>query len=74
MGTLRPYGLSIALIDMRPIAADALSLYTFDADVLVSGPCSPMWPMRCFVGSEKPTFIAPDMWPPNSPDIKPTDY
>ena len=50
------------------IACDA---YVFQQH---SAPAHPARQMVKLLQRETPKFIAPDLWPPNSPDLNPIDY
>jgi len=56
------------LPSVRSIAGDA---YAFQQD---SVPAHRARQTVELLQRETPKFIAPDLWPPNSPDLKPVDY
>jgi len=46
-------------------------MFTFQQDSVPSASCTDTTELLC---RGTPDFIAPDMWPPNSPDLNPVDY
>ena len=60
--------LNVLMLDIRSVFGD---YYVFQQD---GSPAHRARDTVTMLQTETPEFIPPEMWPPNSPDLKPVDY
>jgi len=60
--------LNMLMLDIRSVFGD---YYVFQQD---GSPAHRARDTVTMLQTETPEFIPPEMWPPNSPDLKPVDY